>query len=107
MVGLVAGIAIGTDLGIPAMLSGEASLGLQGGLQVCGCARFCIDPAVVSRPFLTTAANVIGRVTSVLTKTVRPRETPGQIVANAQRSHAAAQERVGPTALDGQRRGQC
>jgi hypothetical protein len=33
MIGLVAGIAIGTDLGIPAMLSGEASLGLQGGCR--------------------------------------------------------------------------
>jgi Mg/Co/Ni transporter MgtE len=74
MFGLVAGIMIGTDLGISVMLSGEGSLGLQvWGLQVCGCARFCIDPAVVSSPFLTTAADIIGRVLSVLTKTIRTR----------------------------------
>jgi len=69
MLGLGAGIAIGTNLGIPGLLSGEVSLSLQ----VCECARFCIDPAAVSSPFLTPAAQVIGRVLSVLTKTVRPR----------------------------------
>jgi hypothetical protein len=68
MAGLGASIAIGTDLGIPAMLSGEASLGLQVG----ECARFCIDPAAVRSPFLTPAADVIGRVISNLTKTVHP-----------------------------------
>jgi hypothetical protein len=68
MAGLGASIAIGTDLGLPAMLSGEASLGLQVG----ECARFCIDPAAVRSPFLTPAADVIGRVISDLTKTVRP-----------------------------------
>lgn len=67
--GLVAGIAIGTDLGMPAMLSGEVSLGLQVG----GCARSCIDPAAVRSPFLTPAADGIGRVISDFTKTVRTR----------------------------------
>jgi hypothetical protein len=67
MAGLGASIAIGTDLGLPAMLSGEASLGLQVG----ECARFCIDPAAVRSPFLTPATDVIGRVISDLTKTVR------------------------------------
>jgi hypothetical protein len=68
MAGLGASIAIGTDLGLPAMLSGEASLGLQVG----ECARFCIDPAAVRSPFLTPATDVIGRVISNLTKTVHP-----------------------------------
>ena len=70
--GLIAGIAMGTDLETPALLSGEVSLRLQG-VQSCGNTRFCIDSAVVSRPFLTPAADVIGRVISVLPKIVHPR----------------------------------
>lgn len=55
MFALIADSAIRTDMGIPAMLSGK----YYWLCKVCGFARFCIEPAVVSRPFLTPAANVI------------------------------------------------
>jgi hypothetical protein len=48
-------------------------IAFAGGLQSCENTRFCIDSAVVSSPFLTTVADVIGRVISALTKTVHPR----------------------------------
>ena len=58
LLGVVVGVAICTAMGIAAML---------GGLLPLIFARFRIDPAVASGPFLTTAIDIIGLATYLMT----------------------------------------
>jgi magnesium transporter len=58
LLGVVVGVAICAAMGIAAML---------GGLLPLIFARFRIDPAVASGPFLTTAIDIIGLATYLTT----------------------------------------